>query len=126
MAGTNKEQVFLEVTADLVKFYTFMAHAVRVLTESTPSGQITLQQVEGQLRETRESLAPRLANNPVVLKKIEADYLRVSNLMEGFKRGGERNSPEREALIRDGATLRAYAQEKAACFSDLVAIFRSL
>ena len=127
MVDINKEKFFLEITAGLVKFYTFVAHSVRIMTEPSPSGQITLQQMGDQLREIRTELFPKLDKSPVVMKKIENDYQKTMARVEAFKKlGSQIPASERERFLQDAIPLQAYAQEKSGSLSDLVAIFRSL
>ncbi|MBI5197581.1 MAG: hypothetical protein HZA19_03125 [Nitrospirae bacterium] len=120
----QKEQIFLEITADMVKFYTFIAHSMRILTEETPSGQISLKDVQDQLRNIRTVLVPRLEKNPVVMKKVETDYQKAVALIDALQKTA--SPADRGRLAADANAVRSYAQEKSGSLSDLVAIFRSL
>lgn len=127
MTAVPKEQVFMDVTSDLVKFYTFISHAMRLMTETTASGQITIDQVLDQIRNLHAALVPRVGNNQVVMKKVDQDHQKALALIETFKKMGSQAPPaDRERLSRDAAPFQVYAQEKSACLSDLVAIFRGL
>jgi hypothetical protein len=119
MGETGKDQVLIEVAANLTRFYTFMAHALRFVTEDSDPDQITLEQVEAQLKQTWAILHPRLVKNPVMKGKLEKDYNTTLNLT------GDRKSLN-EAQKKEAIRLQTYAREKAASLSDLVAIFRSL
>ena len=120
MAEIDKERLFLEVTSDQVKFYTFTLHALRILTEKESSGPISLEQAEEQLKKILAGLASRLDKSPVVMKKIEGDYQKTAALIEAFRKSGSQSQQKEEA-----EALKVRAQEKIATLSDLVAIFRS-
>lgn len=119
MEERSKDQIFLEVAANLTRFYTFMAHSLRFIMEDTASDQITLEQVRAQLDQAWATLLPRLEHNPVMKGKLEKDYNMTLKLA-----GDSKNL--NEAQKQEARRLHSYAREKSASLSDLVAIFRSL
>ena len=125
MGEMGKEQIFLEVAANLTRFYTFMAHSLRFMMEDAASDQITLEQVRAQLDQAWTTLLPRLERNPVMKGKLEKDYNTTLKLTRDY-RNLSRDDPGHESMKQEARRLHSYAREKSASLSDLVAIFRSL
>ena len=125
MSEMSKDQIFLEVAANLTRFYTFMGHSLRFVSEDAASGELPLEQLESQMTQARTTLLPRIDKNPVMKNKIESDYSTTQKLTADF-RNLKPNDPAREKIKQEARRLSAYAKEKSASLSDLVAIFRSL
>ncbi len=121
----SKDQLFLEVTANLVRFYTFTGHALRALTDESAAAQLSPGQVEAQLTSIWAALVPRLAHNPVVQKKLQCFYQETGELIRDFQRL-KKDDPAFEEMTQDVIRRAGNAKEKSAVLSDLVALFRSL
>ncbi|HSG06546.1 MAG TPA: hypothetical protein VLB09_09125, partial [Nitrospiria bacterium] len=93
----TRDQVFLEVASNLVKFYSMMGHALRFITGDEVSDQMPLEELLGHLKETREALDPHLAGNPVVKGKVENDYRKTLELLEGLNGPDKDESKKEEA-----------------------------
>lgn len=121
----EKNQLFLEVAADVVKFYAVMAHCLRFVMDEEVSEQMPLENVRERFQQIHAALQHRLAQNPVVRGKIEGDHLSTLKLLEAHQ--GAASDPARQAELREEALrLHYYARERSAALSDLVAVFRSL
>jgi len=121
----SKDQIYLEVASDFVKFYAIMGHCFRTIMDGEASQQIPLDQVKEQFQKAKEVLMPRISANPVVLKKVEDDYGMTLKLLE------ENANPNLDPIKRDetkeeSLRLHFYARERSASLSDLVAVLRGL
>ena len=125
MDEMSKDQIFLEVAANLTRFYTFMAHSLRFVTEEATQDQMALEQVRAQLDQAWATLFPRIEKNPVMKGKLEKDYNTTLKLTQDY-RNLSRDDPSHEGMKQEALRLSSYAREKSASLSDLVAILRSL
>ncbi len=125
MDPQSKEKTFLTIAADLTRFYALMGHALRIVTDRAVRDQMSVDHLEEQFRQSREKLSPELEMNPVVRKKVEADYASTMDILKRLKRrkGGTAVSAK---MKKEAVGLQAYAQDRTSSLSDLVAIFRSL
>jgi hypothetical protein len=126
MPAMSKEELFMSVATDLVKFYALLGHALKFVTDSSAHEQpMTLEQVEAQFHGVRDSILARLERNPVMKKKVETDYYSLIRLLDQYRKSGP-GKPQPKKLKQEAVDLQTYAKDRTGSFSDLVAIFRSL
>ncbi|HEX9757921.1 MAG TPA: hypothetical protein VGB26_08980 [Nitrospiria bacterium] len=121
----SKDQIYLEVASDFVKFYAIMGHCLRTIMDGEASQQLPLDQVKEQFQKAKEVLMPRLSGNPVVLKKVEDDFGMTLKLL-AENANSKLDQAKREETKEESLRLHFYARERSASLSDLVAVFRGL
>lgn len=121
----SRDQVFLEVASNMVKFYSMMGHCLRFINEEDIKEQMPLEELVRHFKETQQALDSRLAENPVVKGKFEKDYRVTLKLLEGLENTGK-DRPAGKSEKEEALRLQVYAREKAASLSDIVAVLRRL
>lgn len=123
MDNPTKDKLFLDLAADLTRFYTVLWQSLRAAAGEPPMDQMTPAQLAGEIRQIWASLLPRLEKNSIVKGKIEKemnDALRIA--AEHEQRGSK--GAIRADLKEEASRLKAEGRLKASGFSDLVALFR--
>ena len=125
MSETGKETIFLELAAELTRFYTLLWKSLRPAAGEAAVEQFTPDQFSEQLRQIWSSLLPRLEKNAIVKDKLEKDFSDTRRIAADHERLGS-GDPKRAALKDDASRLMTEGRLKASGFSDLVALFRRL
>jgi len=86
--------------------------------------QMTPEQLEEQIRQTWAQLLPRLEKNSIVKSKMEKEFNEAVRLASEYRKAGPKD--RKKALEPDASKLMIEGRQRAAAFSDLVALFRSL
>ncbi len=125
MNDTGKEKIFLELAAELTRFYTLLWKSLQPAAGESAVEQFTPDQFSEQLRQIWSSLLPRLEKNAIVKDKLEKDFSDARRITAEHERLG--SGDLKRAAIRDEASrLMTEGRLKASGFSDLVALFRRL
>jgi hypothetical protein len=125
VSETTKEKIFLDLTVDLTRFYTLLWQSLRPAAGDAPMDQMTPEQLDDQIRQTWAHLLPRLEKNSVVKSKIEKEFNDAVRISAEYRKLGPKD-PKKKALEQDGLRIMIEGRQKAAAFSDLVALFRRL
>ncbi|HUK57298.1 MAG TPA: hypothetical protein VLY20_11635 [Nitrospiria bacterium] len=122
---SSKDRIFLELAAELTRFYTLLWKSLQPAAGEKAVEQFTPEQFAEQLRQIWASLLPRLEKNSIVKDKLEKDFnaaLRIAAEHERPQSKGAGRAKAKEEAVR----LMAEGRLKASGFSDLVALFRRL
>ena len=125
MSETSKEKVFLELAAELTRFYTLLWKSLRPAAGESAVEQFTSDQFSEQLRQIWSSLLPRLEKNTIVKDKLEKDFKDALRIAAEHERLGSKDL-KRAALKDEASRLMTEGRLKSSGFSDLVALFRRL
>src|SRR3989344_3918640 len=125
MNETGKEKIFLELSAELTRFYTLLWKSLQPAAGESAVEQFTSDQFSEQLRQIWSSLLPRLEKNAIVKDKLEKDFNDALRIAAGHHRLESKN-PKGKAIKEEAARLMTEGRLKASGFSDLVALFRRL
>lgn len=121
----TKEKIFLDMAAELVRFYTLLWHSLRTAAGESQPEQPSEAQVDEQIRQVWTSLLPRLETNAIVKNKFEKEYTDAVRIAAEHRNLGPKDD-RRTALALEAGRLASEARLKASWYSDLVALFRSL
>lgn len=125
MNEDGKEKVFLDLAAELTRFYTLLWKSLQPAAGEKAVEQFTPDQFSEQLRQIWASLLPRLEKNSIVKGKIEKEMNDALRIAAEYDRSGSKGVIRGD--IKDEASRRmTEGRLKASGFSDLVALFRSL
>ncbi|MBI3610989.1 MAG: hypothetical protein HY204_09855 [Nitrospirae bacterium] len=125
MIETGKEKIFLDLAAELTRFYTLLWKSLQPAAGEGAVEQFTPDQFSEQLRFIWSSLLPRLEKNAIVKNKLEKDFNDALRIAAGHEKPGSKD-PKRAAIKAEAARLMTEGRLKASGFSDLVALFRRL
>ena len=125
MGEAGKEKVFLELAAELTRFYTLLWKSLQPASGENAVEQFTPDQFSEQLRQIWSSLLPRLEKNAIVKEKIEKDFNDALRIAAGHQGPGSKDE-KRAAIKEEALRLMTEGRLKASGFSDLVALFRRL
>ena len=123
MSDPGKEELFLELAADLTRFYTLLWQSVRAASGDASPAPLPPDQMADQIRKLWSSLLPRLEKNSIVKNKIEQEMkegLRIAAAHQDLDAG----DLNRAAVREEAAQLLTTGRVKASGLSDLVALFR--
>jgi hypothetical protein len=121
----TKEKIFLDMSAELVRFYTLLWHSLHAAAGEPQPEQPSEAQIDEQIRLVWSSLLPQLEKNAIVKNKIEKEYTEAVRIAAEYRKLGPKDD-RRTDLEREAGRLASEARLKAAWYSDLVALFRSL
>ncbi len=125
MSETSKDKIFLELAAELTRFYTLLWKSLQPAAGEKAVEQFTPEQFSEQLRQIWASLLPRLEKNAIVKDKLEKDFNEAIRIAAEHERPGSKGA-KREKMKEEASRLMAEGRLKASGYSDLVALFRSL
>ncbi|MBI3811519.1 MAG: hypothetical protein HY283_04865 [Nitrospirae bacterium] len=125
MSETGKEKIFLDLAAELTRFYTLLWKSLQPAAGESAVDQFTPDQFSEQLRLIWSSLLPRLEKNAIVKDKLEKDLNDALRIAAGHEKTGSKD-PKRAAIKEEAVRLMTEGRLKASGFSDLVALFRRL
>ena len=125
MNDATKDKIFLDLAAELTRFYTLLWHALRTAAGEGSPGDLAPDQMRDQLRGTWASMLPRLEKNSIVKNKLEKDFNDALRMAGEHEKLGPKDK-KRGALKKEAARLTNEARTKASGFSDLVALFRRM
>jgi hypothetical protein len=125
MNETGKEKVFLDLAAELTRFYTLVSKSLQSAAGEKAVEQFTPDQFSEQLRQIWASLLPRLEKNPIVKDKLENDFHEALRIAAEFEKRGAKGKKDAR-LKKEAARLMTEGNLKASGLSDLVALFRRL
>jgi hypothetical protein len=125
MNETDKQKVFLDLAAELTRFYTVLWQSLRGAAGETPMDQMTPDQLAGEIRKIWASLLPRLEKNSIVKGKIEKEMNDALRIATEHGRPGSKGGV-RADMKEEASRLMAEGRLKASGFSDLVALFRRM
>lgn len=125
MSDTGKEKIFLELAAELTRFYTLLWKSLQPAAGESAVEQFTPDQFSEQLRQIWSTLLPRLEKNAIVKDKLEKDFNDALRIAAERERLGPKDA-KRTAIKEEALRLMTEGRLKASGFSDLVALFRRL
>jgi hypothetical protein len=125
MNDTGKDKKYLDLTVDLTRFQTLLWQSLRAAAGEAPMDQMTPEQLDDQIRQTWTQLLPRLEKNSIVKSKMEKEYNEAVRISAEFRKLGPKDR-EKKALEPEASKRMIEGRQRAAAFSDLVALFRSL
>ena len=125
MNETGKEKVFLDLAAELTRFYTLLWKSLQPAVGERAVEQFTPDQFSEQLRQIWSSLLPRLEKNAIVKDKLEKDFNDALRIAAEREKPGPKDA-KRTAIKEEASRLMTEGRLKASGFSDLVALFRRL
>jgi len=124
MTESGKDKAYLDLTVDLTRFYTLLWQSLRPAAGEPAMDQMTPEQLEEQLRQTWELLSPRLEKNSIVKSKMEKEFNDAVRISAEYRKAGSQG--RKTTLEPEALKIMIEGRQKAASFSDLVALFRRL
>jgi hypothetical protein len=125
MNESGKEKVFLDLVAELTRFYTLLSKSLQPAAGEKAVEQFTPDQFSEQLRQIWASLLPRLEKNAIVKDKFEKDFDEALRIAAEYEKGRAKGKKD-VRLKKEAVRLMTEGNLKASGFSDLVALFRRL
>ena len=125
MNHSTKDQIFLDLAAELTRFYTLLWQSLRPAAGEKAAEHFTPDQISEQLRQIWSSLLPRLETNAIVKEKLQKDFGDALRIAAEHEKQRPKDQ-KRAALKEEAARLMNEARTKASGFSDLVALFRRI
>jgi len=125
MDPAGKEKIFLDLAAELTRFYTLLSKSLQPAAGEKAVEQFTPDQFSEQLRQIWASLLPRLEKNAIVKDKLEKDFDGALRIVADYEKRGAKGKKD-SGLKKEAVRLMTEGRLKASGFSDLVALFRRL
>ncbi|HTN44441.1 MAG TPA: hypothetical protein VMN77_11660 [Nitrospiria bacterium] len=125
MNETGKEKLFLDLAAELTRFYTLLSKSLQPAAGEKAVEQFAPDQFSEQLRQIWASLRPHLEKNAIVKDKLEKDLHEALRISSEYEKRGPKGRKD-AVLKKEAARLMEEGRLKASGFSDLVALFRRL
>ncbi len=125
MDENGKDRDYLKLTVELTRFYTLLWQSLRPAAGEPPHDAATARQISDEIRRVRSSLKPLLEKNEIVKEKLEKEYHDAVRIVSEHEKPGRKDAGQ-AALREEAGRLMNEGRQKAAGFSDLVALFRRL
>jgi len=125
MDNSSRDKIFLDLTAELTRFYTLISKSLQPAAGEKAVEQFAPDQFSEQLRQIWASLRPRLEKNAIVKDKLEKDFDEALRIAAEYEKRGSKGRKD-AGLRKEAVRLMEEGRLKASGFSDLVALFRRL